>query len=81
MAGPVNFLRWNAKYQSVPKPIKAPHNVELQFMLAGITGTAIGKKENVHVRMSQTIEKMLTARPHLPKFQGPICNGAPVRRL
>ena len=81
MAGPVNFLRWNAKYQSVPKPIKAPHNVELQFMLAGITGTAIGKKENVHVRMSQTIEKMLTERPHLPKFQGPICNGAPVRRL
>src|SRR4051812_8724635 len=69
MAGPRNFLRWNAKYQIVPKLIKPPHNVELQFMLARVTGIAIGKNEKSHVRMSQTIEKMFTARPHLPKFQ------------
>ena len=81
MAGPVNLFRWYAKYHTTPKIIKEPHNVELQFMLAGTTGTAMGKKEKSQVRMSQAMEKRLTARPHLPMFHGPICRGAPERRL
>ena len=81
IAGPVNLFRWYAKYHTTPKIIKEPHNVELQFMLVGTTGTALGKKEKSQVRMSQAMEKRLTARPHLPMFHGPICRGARETRL
>lgn len=69
------------KYQLRPRIMHPPHRTQLQFMVDGITGMAMGKKANTHVMISQHTETILIARPYLPQFHGPNFKGRFVARL
>lgn len=58
-----------------------PHRAQLQFIVAEVTGMAIGKKVKIQVIISQHTEMMLTASPYLPMCHGPSRTGRLVARL
>lgn len=57
-----------------------PHNAQLQFIVADVTGMAMGKKVNTQVMISQHTDMILTAKPYLPMCHGPSVIGRFVAR-